>query len=112
MIAQRRRSNWQLELRFLGEKVNGFLGDFRIKRSFLFEARQKLEHRPRIKQRAGKAVLSNFACLLEDVNIFFAELRVRMLRVMRIDKLREAQRASHPGRPATDNNHIGRHLRA
>ena len=34
------------------------------------------------------------------------------LRVVLIDKLREAQRAGHPRRPSADDDNIGLHLRA
>jgi hypothetical protein len=54
---------------------------------------------------------ANFTRLLEHVDIFFAELRVRMRGVMRVDELREAQRAGHPSWPAADNDDIGGHLR-
>ena len=78
MIAQRRRRDRKLEFAFLGEKVNRLFRDFGIERRFLFESRKKFTHGAGIKQRAGETVLSDLAGLLENVNIFLAELRVRI----------------------------------
>ncbi len=57
-------------------------------------------------------MLADLASFLEDVNIFFAELRVGMRGVVLIDQLRQAQRARHAGRTAADDDDVGRHLRA
>ena len=51
------------------------------------------------------------ASLLEDVNIFFAELRIRILGVVLIDELREPQSTGHARRTAADDDNVGRHLR-
>ena len=112
MIAQRRRRDRELELTLLGEEVNRLLRDFGIERRFLFESRKQFAHGTGIEQRAGKTVLADLASLLQHIDIFFAELGVRMLGIVLIDKLREAQRTSHARRPAADDDDIGRHLRA
>ncbi len=112
MIAQRRRRDGKLELASFSEKVNRLFGDFGIEWRFFFESGKKFAHGAGIKQGAGEAVLADLAGLLQDVNIFFAELRVRIARVVLIDKLREPQSASHASRAAADDDHIGRHLRA
>ena len=112
VIAQRRRRDGQLELALLGEKVDGFFGDLGVERSFLFESGKQFAHGARIEQRAGEAVLADLAGFFEDVDIFFAELRVGMRGVVRVDQLRQAQRAGHARRSAADDDHIGRHLRA
>src|SRR5580692_6518929 len=56
-------------------------------------------------------MLADFARLLEYINIFFAELRVRMRDVVRVNQLRQAQCAGHAGRPSADDDHVSRHLR-
>ena len=56
-------------------------------------------------------MLADLAGLFEHVDIFFAELRIRILGVVLVDQLRKPQRTSHPRRPAADDDHIGRHLR-
>ena len=112
VVAQKRRRDRQLELALLGEEINRFLRDLGIERRFLLKSRKQFAHRPRIKQRARKTVLPNLARLLQHVNIFFAELRIRMRGVVRVDQLRQPQRAGHARRPAADDDHIGRHLRA
>ena len=57
-------------------------------------------------------MLTDFAGLLEDVNIFFAELRVGMLAVVLVNQLGEAQSTRHARRTAADDDCIGRHLGA
>ncbi len=111
MIAQRRRSDRQLELASRGEEVDGFFGDFGVEWSFFLESGKKFVHGARVEQRSGEAVLADLACLLENVDVFFAELRVGILGVVRVDELRKAQGAGHAGRPAADNNNVGGHLR-
>ena len=56
-------------------------------------------------------MLPNLARFFEHVNIFFAELRLGMRGVVRVDELRQPKRASHPSRPAANDHDIGRHLR-
>ena len=84
-----------LNLPFFGEEVDRFFDDLGIERSFLLESGKQFAHRPRIEQRAGKTVLPDLARLLEHVDIFFAELRVRMRGIVRVDQLRKPQRAGH-----------------
>ena len=112
MVAQRRRSDGQLELALLGEKVDGFFRDFGVERGFFLESGKQFAHGSRVEQRAGEAVLADLAGFFENVDVFFAELRVGMRGVMCVDKLRQAQRAGHAGRPAADDDYVGRHLRA
>ena len=78
VIAQRRRRDGKLELAFLGEEVNRFFRNFGIERRFLLESGKQFAHGAGIEQRAGEAVLADLARLLEHVDIFFAELRVRI----------------------------------
>ena len=56
-------------------------------------------------------MLADLPRLFEDVDVFFADLRVGLRRVVLINQLRQAQRAGHPCGPAADDDHIGRHLR-
>ena len=112
MIAQRRRRDGKLEFALLGEEVNRFFRDCSIDRRFLLESRKQFAHGAGIEQRAGEAMLADLARLLEDVNIFFAELRVGMAGVVLIDELRQAQRAGHAGGAAADDDHVGGHLGA
>ena len=58
-----------------------------------------------------ETMLANLARLLEHVDVLFAKLRVGIGRIVRVDQLRKPQRASHPRRPAADDDHISRHLR-
>ncbi len=88
MVAQRRRRDGKLELALLREKVNGLFGDFGVEGSFLLEAGKKLAHGSRVEQRAGETVLADLAGFFEHVDVFFAELRVGMGRVVRVDQLR------------------------
>ena len=71
---------------------------------------KQFAHGARIEQRAGEAVLADLARLFEDVNIFFAELRVGILRIVLIDELREPQSTRHARRTAADDDNIGGHL--
>ena len=112
MITQRRRCDGQLELTFFSEEVDGFFRDFGVERGFFFESRKQFVHGARVEQGAGKAVLTDLAGFLEDVDIFFAELRVRIFGDMRVDELRKAQGAGHAGRPAADDDDVSGHLRA
>ena len=112
VIAQRRRRDRKLEFAFLGQKVNSFFRDFGIDRRFLLESGKKFAHGSGIEQRAGETVLADFASLFEDVNIFFAELRIRILGVVLIDKLRESQSTGHTGRSAAYDDNVGGHLGA
>ncbi len=56
-------------------------------------------------------MLADLAGLLQNVDVFFAELRVWMFRIVRVDQLREAQSTGHAGGPTADNDHIRGHLR-
>src|SRR5215469_4258958 len=112
MIAQRWRSNREFEVALLGEEVNAFLRNRGIEWRFLFKVGKQLAHRTRIEQCAREAVLTNFAGLLEDVNVFFAELSIGIAGVVLVDELCKMQRTGHPGGPAAHNNDIGGHLRA
>src|ERR1700685_4516867 len=55
-------------------------------------------------------MLPDLARFLQHINVFFADLRVRIFRIVLIDKLRQAQCASHASRPAADDDNGGRHL--
>ena len=66
MIAQRRRSNWELELPFFRQVVNRFLRDLRIDGSFLFETGQQLAHGARVEQRTAETMLTDLARLLQQ----------------------------------------------
>ena len=85
--------------------------DFGVERRFFFESRKQFAHGPWIEQRAGEAVLADLASLFEDVNIFFAELRVGILALCSSIKLRESQSTGHACRAAADDDDVGRHLR-
>ena len=87
VIAQERRRNRQLELALLGEKVDRFLRDFGIEWSLLFKSGKQFAHRARVEQRAGKAVLPDLASFFEDVDVLFAELRVRVRGIVCVDQL-------------------------
>ena len=56
-------------------------------------------------------MLSGLARLFQQVDIFFAEGRVRMRGIVRVDQLRQAQGAGHTCRATADNHNIGFHLR-
>src|SRR5579872_5131158 len=112
MVAQRRWSDGQFELAFFSQKVNGFFGDSGVEGSFFFEPWKQFAHGTRVQQRARETMLADLSRLFEHVDILFAELRARILRVMSINQLREAQGASHTGRTTADDDNIGRHLRA
>ena len=111
VIAKERWRDGKLELRFFCEEVDAFLDHLRVERSFFFEIGQKFCNRTGIEQSSREAVLSDLAGFLEDVDIFFAELRVGMRRVVRVDELRKAQCAGHTSGTAADDDDIGGHLR-
>src|SRR5205814_2713567 len=111
VISQRRRRDGKLELAFFSKKVDCFFAHFSIERSFLFETGKQFAHRPRIKQRAGKTVLADLTRFLKNID-FFTKLRIRVLGVVPIDKLRKPQCAGHTGRPAANDDDVGRHLRS
>ena len=94
------------------KKVDRLPVDRGLEGGFGFEAGQKFAHGARIEQCTGERVLADFAGFLEDVDIFFAELRVRMLGVVLVNELGEAQSARHACRTAADDDCIGRHLGA
>ena len=52
------------------------------------------------------------ARLLQQVNIFFAELVVGVTGIVLVNELRQAQGTGHAGRASADNDHIGFHDRA
>src|SRR5271165_6270560 len=56
-------------------------------------------------------MLTDLTRLLENVDVLLRHLRVRMVGVVLIDQLREAQRARHPRRASADDDNIGLHLR-
>ena len=93
MIAQKRGSDQQFELALLSEEVDRFLGNLGVEWSFFFKSRKQFAHGTRVKQRAGKAVLPNLPRLLQHVDIFFAELRVRMGGIVSVN--RTAPTAAH-----------------
>ena len=111
VILQRRRRERKLVMAGARQKVNAFFVDHGVERGFAFESGQQFFHRARIEQRAGEAVLSGFARFFEHVDIFFAELRFGMARVVVVDQLRKPQRAGHARRAAADDDDIGRHFR-
>jgi hypothetical protein len=57
-------------------------------------------------------MLADLAGFFEDVNVFFAERRVRMFGVVLVDELRQAKRASHSRRASADDDYVGFHLGA
>src|SRR6185437_16960548 len=59
-----------------------------------------------------KAVLADFASFLQHINVFLAELRIRVAGVVRVNELRKAKSTVHARRPAADNDHVGLHLGA
>src|SRR5258708_432390 len=111
MVAQGRRCDGELEFAFLREEVDGFFCYLGVEWSFFLEAGEQFAHGARIEQCARKAVLADLAGFFEDVDVFFAELRVGMLRVVRVKELRQAECARHARGPAADDDYIGRHLR-
>jgi hypothetical protein len=72
--------------RFLG-KVDRFFRNLGVERSFLLETWKQFAHGAGIEQRAGEAVLSDLAGLLEHVDVLFAELCVGMRAIVRVDQL-------------------------
>src|SRR5437764_10381125 len=110
MITQRRWGDGKLELSILRQEINSFFIALGIERRFLLKAGQQFAHGTWIQQRPGKAVLPDLTRLFENVNIFFAELRVGIGGVVLINQLRKTQRTSHPRGPAADDNHVGFHL--
>src|SRR5438270_946038 len=56
-------------------------------------------------------MLADLTRLLQHIEVFFAELSVGIGGIVRVDQLRQPQRASHSRRPAPDDHHISRHLR-
>ena len=95
---------------FFRQEVDSLFMDHRIERRFIFESRQQLFHRSRIKQRPRHAVLSCLARLFEEIDIFFRELCLGMPRIVIVNQLRKPQRASHPSGAATDNHDVSGHL--
>ena len=85
MIAHGWRRDGEFQFAVLGEEIDRFFADFRIERSFFLESGKQFAHGARIKQRPGKAVLPDFAGLLQHVDIFFAELGVRIRCIVFVD---------------------------
>ena len=56
-------------------------------------------------------MLADLPRLFEDVDIFFADLRAGLRRVVLINQLRQAQRTGHTSGTTPDDDHIGGHLR-
>jgi hypothetical protein len=84
--------------------------NLRIKRSFFFETGKQFAHRSRIEQGSREAVLSSLARFFQNVDIFFRELSLRMLRIVSIDELRQAQSAGHSGGATANDHYVGRHF--
>src|SRR5580704_9914895 len=57
-------------------------------------------------------MLPNLAGFLQDVDVFLAQLRIGMLRVVLVDQLGKPQGASHACRTTANDDHVSRHLRA
>ena len=57
-------------------------------------------------------MLPDFPGLFEDVNVFLAEWRIRILGVVLIDKLRKTQSTGHTRRATAHNDDVGGHLGA
>src|SRR5690348_7438168 len=110
MVAKRGWGDGKPELAVLGEKVDGLFSDLSLYWSFFFKSGQQFAHGTRIEQRTGQAVLADLAGFLKHVDVLFAELRVRVLGIVLIDKLRQAQSTCHPCRTTTNNNNVGGHL--
>src|SRR6476469_442623 len=85
--------------------------DFGIERRFTAPAGKKFVHGARIKQRAGKRMLAEFTGLLQHIDVFLAQRRIRMAAIVTIDQLRQAQRAGQPGGAAANNGYVRLHLR-
>jgi len=88
VIAQRRWRDGKFELTFLSEKVDGLFYNLGVERRFVFESGKQFAHGAGIKQRSGKAMLANFARFFEHIDIFFAELRIRVRGIVCVDELR------------------------
>src|SRR6478609_5030244 len=85
--------------------------DFSIQRRFVAPAGKKLVHGARIKQRAGKRVLAEFTGLLQNIDVLFAQRRIRIAAVMAVDQLRKTERAGETCRAAANNGYVRFHLR-
>ena len=56
-------------------------------------------------------MLASLPRLFEDVNILLRQWRIRIVPIMLVDQLREAQRTSHPRRASSNDDDVGLHLR-
>ena len=56
-------------------------------------------------------MLADFAGFLQDVDIFLAQLRLGIVRVVLVNELRKPQRTCHSRRSAAYDDDIGGHLR-
>ena len=91
MIAQRRRRDGKLELALLGEEINSFLRDFGVEGRLFFKPGKEFAHGSWIEQSSRQAMLADLAGFLQNVNVFFAELRIGMRGVVLINQLRQTQ---------------------
>ena len=112
VIAHGRRRDGELELARAGQVIDSFFSDGGIERRFLFEAGQQLAHGARIEQRAGETVRADFPRLFQEVDVFFGERRFRMLGIVLVNQLRQAQSARHAGRTSADDDYVCFHHRA
>ncbi len=112
MIPQRRRNDREFPRLVLAQEVDRLFRHLGIDRRFALESGQQFPHRPRIQQRSRQAMLPHLPRFLENVDVLFRHLRVRMVPVVLVNKLREPQRACHSRRASADNHNIGLHLRA
>ena len=111
VVAQRRRRDGQLELARARQVVDRFLHHRSFQRRLVLEIRQQLEHGAGIEQRAGEAMRTHLARLLQHVDVVLGERRVGMLGVVLVDQLRQAQRTGHAGGASADDDHVRFHRR-
>ena len=101
-----------LNLPFSREEVNRFLRDFGVERRFFLESRQQFAHGTRVEQRARQTMLPDLRAPSRARRYFpCSSCDVRILGVVRVDQLREAQRTGHARGPSADDDNIGLHLR-
>ena len=75
VVPQGRRHDGELVLALLGQKVDRLLIDFRVDGGLCLKAGQQFAHGAGVEQRSGKAVLSRFPGLLQNVNVLFGKGR-------------------------------------
>src|SRR5205823_10799525 len=66
-----------------------------------------LAHGARVKQCAGKTMLSNFARLFKNVDVLLRKRPIGVLLVVFVNELRQPKSARHTGRSTPDDDHIG-----